>query len=149
MRSVWQNLMQTLHAASTYAPLAGARVQIAPLVRVYEPIFGWIPFFGAMGVWPVLLPLVLAATVAALWRQRAAVDVRWLLIAYLVCNVAYVIGVGALMERSENQRFRFDVDPMIWMLLLAVVPRWQRAGGRGSRETPRRSRAESTEDRVI
>jgi hypothetical protein len=123
LRSVWQNVMQTLHPASTYAPLAEAREQIAPLVRVYEPVLGWIPFFGAMGVWPVLLPLVLAATVAALWRQRAAIDARWLLIAYLVCNVAYVVAVGALMERSENQRFRFDVDPMIWLLVMMLLVR--------------------------
>lgn len=133
VRSVWENVKQTLRPASTYEPLAAARARIGPLVRVYEPILGWIPAFGPMGLWPVLLPLVLLAGGADLWRglsraqsRDSAPDARSALIAYLLFNIVYVITVGALMERSENQRFRFDVDPMIWVLLLVALDRLSR-----------------------
>jgi hypothetical protein len=57
----------------------------------------------------------------ASWRDRRVPDARAILTAFLVLNAVYVIAVGALMERTENQRFRFDVDPLIWLLLLALV----------------------------
>lgn len=120
-RSVWENVKQTLHPASTYVPLEESRARIAPYVRVYEPLLGWLPALGPMGIWPVLLPLVLLAGLAELWRGRAAPDARSALIAFLLFNIVYVITVGALMERTENQRFRFDVDPMIWVLLLVAM----------------------------
>lgn len=128
-RSVWENLKQTLRPASTYEPLAAPRARIAPLVRVYEPVLGWIPSLGPMGVWPVLLPLVLLAGLADVWRavrsrDYMALDARSAVIVYLLFNIVYVIAVGALMERTENQRFRFDVDPMIWVLLLAALDRF-------------------------
>jgi hypothetical protein len=126
LRSVWENLKQTLRPASTYEPLAAARARIAPLVRVYEPVLGWIPALGPMGIWPVLLPLILLAAGVDLWGSRAAPDPRSALVAYMLFNIIYVIAVGALMERSENQRFRFDVDPMIWVLLLAALDRVSR-----------------------
>jgi hypothetical protein len=122
-RAVMENLRQTLHPASTYAPLAEARARIQPLVSVHEPLTGWLPFLGPRGIWPVALPLVMLATVAALWRQRATPDARWVVTAYVTGTIAYAIGVGALMERTENQRFRFDVDPLIWLLLLALATR--------------------------
>jgi hypothetical protein len=125
-RSVWMNLQQTLHPATTYAPLAASRETIAPLVRVYEPLLGWIPALGPMGVWPVLLPLVLGAALVHLGRRRASLDAGWILTAYLVVTVVYVVAVGSLVERSENQRFRFDVDPFIWTLLLVGVERLRR-----------------------
>ena len=132
VRSVWENLSQTLQPASTYLPLAAARARIDPLVRVYEPLMGWAPVLGPRGLWPVLLPLVLLAAGARLWRARGAVDARWVVTAYMLGNIVFVIGVGALMERSENQRFRFDVDPMIWLLLLlALQQAWHAAMRRG------------------
>jgi hypothetical protein len=127
-RSVWENLKQSLHPASSYAPLADARTRIDPLVRVYEPLMGWVVLLGPWGAWPVLLPLVLLSAAATLWRDRTVPDARWMVTAYLVGNIVYVIAVGALMERTENQRFRFDVDPMIWMLLIVTLHRAWRAG---------------------
>jgi len=132
LRSVWENVKQTLHAASTYEPLTEARERIGPIVRVYEPMLGWIPALGAMGIWPVLLPLVLLAGGADLWRGRRARDAPPALIAYLLFNIVYVISVGALMERSENQRFRFDVDPMIWVLMLVALDRLSRRRRQGA-----------------
>jgi len=126
LRSVLENVKQTLHPASTYVPLAEARARIGPLVRVYEPLLGWIPALGPMGIWPLLLPLVLLTGGARLWHARAAPDARSALIAYMLFNIVYVVVVGALMERSENQRFRFDVDPMIWILLLVLLERVSR-----------------------
>jgi len=123
LRSVWQNLWQTLHPASTYAPLGEARERISPLVRMYEPALGWISSLGPAGVWPLVLPLVLLASGVALWSGHTRVDARWGLTAYMVCSVAYVIAVGALVERSENQRFRVEADPLIWLLLLAALER--------------------------
>ena len=128
LASVRQNIWQTLHSASTYAPLAEARERIGPLVRVYEPALGWISSLGPAGAWPVLLPLVVLASGVSLWRGRAQLDARWALAAYMVCNVMYVIAVGALVERSENQRFRLEVDPLIWLLLLVALERgWRLA----------------------
>ena len=121
LRSVGLNLRQSLLPASTYAPLAGARDRIAPLVTLYEPVLGWIRPLGPMGVWPLLLPIVVLAAVGAAWRERAAPLSRAPLLAYIAFNIVYVIAVGALMERTENQRFRFDVDPMIWVMVLGLV----------------------------
>ena len=112
-----------MHPASTYAPLAEARERIGPLVRVYEPALGWISSLGPAGVWPILLPLVLLASGVPLWRGRAQLDAGWALAAYMACNVVYVIAVGTLVERSENQRFRVEVDPLIWLLLLVTLER--------------------------
>jgi len=131
LSSVGQNLMRTLHPASTYAPLAAARERIAPLVAVYEPVLGWPPWLGATGVWIVLLPAILIATGVSIWRGRGAVGPRWVLTAYLAGCIVYVVAVGALMERTENMRFRFDVEPMIWLLLLAALQEaWRAARAR-------------------
>jgi hypothetical protein len=167
LRSVGQNLRQSLMPASTYAPLAGARTQLSPLVAVYEPLLGWIPFLGPMGVWPVLLPVVLCAATLLAWRERRASAPRAALLVYLAFNIVYVIAVGALMERSENQRFRFDVDPMIWVMVLGLVGRvgewlvvperreedWQErvdlhGGARGGREPFLKSLGEQTVDKA-
>ena len=107
-------------------------------MRVYEPALGWIPWLGPMGIWPVLLPLVLLAGGILFWRDRADRDARLPLVIYMTFTIVYVIGVGALMERSENQRFRFDVDPFIWVLLLAVLERTWRAVRR-SKDPPLRA----------
>jgi hypothetical protein len=123
LASVAQNLGQTLHPASTYAPLLDARARLAPLVRFYEPALGWVPALGPMGVWPVLLPLVLVLHAAWLWRRRSARDPAWVTTVFMAGTVLYVWIIGSLMERTENQRFRFEVDPLIWVLVVSAAAR--------------------------
>lgn len=82
-------------------------------MRAYAALLGALPGLGGTDS-----ALVLLLAGYALLRGRVLRDARAGLLVYLGCSALYVVFVGALFERSENQRFRFLVDP--FLLLLAA-----------------------------
>jgi len=47
----------------------------------------------------------------------------YLTVSFLMLNILYVTAVGILAELGENQRHRFMVEPMVWILLAVFVNR--------------------------
>ena len=122
--SVWRNLLQSLRPAGTYKPLKNNRT---PLMG-YERAFGFVVLRFGQDASPLLItlgvPLVLLAAMGWLWRGRSRLrDREYLVVAYLALTCLYAIGTGALFERTENQRFRFTVDPFLITLALVMLNR--------------------------
>lgn len=74
----------------------------------------------------VLLPLVLAWAAwdaSACWRDgRAAARARGALLAFCVFQIAFVVAVSSMATFLESSRYRFQVEPFIWILsALALV----------------------------
>jgi hypothetical protein len=51
------------------------------------------------------------------------------LLAYLLLDIAYVTILGNTIDRGENQRFRFAIDPLL-VVLLALLADWIRRAAR-------------------
>ncbi|HKO93330.1 MAG TPA: hypothetical protein VJU61_19380, partial [Polyangiaceae bacterium] len=139
LRSVRRNLAQTSRAASSYRPLAAQRARVAAEADAFERWLGWFPGLGATAAWFLIgLPLY------ALWRARRDSGPRATLLRYCALLIAYVVLVGALLERSENQRFRFLVDPLLFSLGWLAASRlvrdgqaaWRRRAGRAAAQSP-------------
>jgi hypothetical protein len=113
LASIRENLAQAGKSAWTYRPLSAQKRRIGGYVRTYSALLGAVPGLGGTDS-----ALVLLLAGYALLRGRALSDARAGLLVFLACSALYVVFVGALFERSENQRFRFLVDP--FLLLLAA-----------------------------
>jgi hypothetical protein len=111
LASVRENLAQSGKSAWTYRPLAAQRQHIAGYVRGFSSLFGWIPGLGGTSALGVL-----TLALYALSRARADRAGRAGLFLYAAGLCLYVVFVGALFERSENQRFRLLVDPLLLLL---------------------------------
>ena len=139
LRSVHENLRQAGKSSWTYAPLRAQKARIAGYVRVFSALFGWFPGLGACA-YGTVLALALYAFVRARSLPRAA---RGLLL-YGAFSALYVVFVGALFERSENQRFRLLVDPFLLPIAARALcdlvswlgARMSRARGRASAASP-------------
>lgn len=114
LRSVHANLRQAGKSAWTYRPLTTQKQRLRPYLRPFSALFGWFPGLGGTPYW-----LVLALAGYALRRAYVERGARGALLVYLATLSLYVVFVGALVERSENQRFRFLVDP--FLLLIATL----------------------------
>lgn len=118
-RSVLQNLEATFEPAWEYRALAPQLRHVRAYADAYRAVFG-LPWFGRGGRvsgWLMIVPLLFLWTSYVLWKQRKSFDTRHAVLAFCLFHAIYVIGVGALLERSENQRFRFGVDPLLGVLV--------------------------------
>lgn len=117
VRTNWQTSFQP---ASSYKPLASNLARIHGYASTWDELFG---YFGRRNKSPwselVLVPLVFGLARLVLARRRR--DPAAMLLGYAALNVLFVLGVGALMEHTENQRFRFDVDPFIAVLTASCL----------------------------
>jgi hypothetical protein len=76
-----------------------------------------------LGWWIVIaFVVVLAAGSIYLlnWRKNGT-ESQYLLIAFMFINIIYVTLVGNLMDVGENNRFRFVVDPFLFLLFIHFV----------------------------
>ena len=98
--------------------------------RVYEVVFfGRWPWRGegAPRYWGLVLglPLVFLGGVAAAsgrgWAGRGLDRTQRLVVAFMCFNIAFVALVGNLLELGENNRFRFETDPLSLCLLGLVI----------------------------
>jgi hypothetical protein len=66
-----------------------------------------------------LIGLALGASLLSIWQSRR----RLRHVLALLLPVAYVLGVSVLGERGENIRFKFFLEPALWVLVLAQLHR--------------------------
>ncbi len=116
LTSVRENLAQSGKSAWTYRPLSEQKRRISGYVRRYTAVLGWLPGLGATSYLSVL-----ALALYGLLAARGQRDARAGLLRYLSFCALYVVFVGALFERSENQRFRLLVDPFLLLLACAAL----------------------------
>ena len=98
--------------ASSWHPLAKNRIQLAAYDRLYSAIVHigngralGVLFFAALG-WAAFQ----ACRPAFLPQQRAV-------IAFMALTMSYVLFSGTLLEPLENMRFRFAVEPFLWIIV--------------------------------
>ncbi len=104
--SVRQNLRRTLAPASDWHPLDPNKALISVLAGASEraDLARWLAPGAAL--------LALLALVGELRRGRGG-SPRALALAWVLYNTGWVVVVGALLERGENNRFRMLVDPLL------------------------------------
>jgi hypothetical protein len=153
LRALARSATIYLVPTTDYPPLDENRSHIRALERVSDLLQGQIlddaPFGASRTIAPpgtskrllhiglvlvVLIPtLVLGGAVFA-WRQRRARPAAAATAAFAVYCVVYVSVVGNMAELSENNRFRFSVEPMLVVLgALAVQALLVRFGWVGRR----------------
>jgi hypothetical protein len=67
-------------------------------------------------------PLLLVA----LWMSRKKTGLNWYPLLFLFLAYAYVAAISSIGDHGENNRFRLAVEPVIWLLSVAVVAGWWR-----------------------
>lgn len=96
--------------------------------RVYDAVMHDLPFSPA-GIY-VFLPLLLFASArraVALFRTRGeTIPVEALILAFLVFQVVFVTAVSVAFTFGESARYRFLIEPLIFVLLIAWVARRRR-----------------------
>ncbi len=134
---------------SDFAPLEGNRDRISWLDRgwdffvygqlwryhLYPTLLRYSPvehYFSMVASVPFLFLFVFVVVIARAARRAVGVlccgqsgdraDAVTLL--FLVYNIAYVMFVGNLLEVGENNRFRFLVEPAIFVLAAVELGRW-------------------------
>jgi hypothetical protein len=107
------------------APHAAHQAVLGGYTRAYNSaVHGWLAPVGAY----IALPVVL---IASLWRARTlwraaspAARARGALVAYCVANIVFVLAISSLATFLESSRYRFQVEPFIWVLAtVALTPR--------------------------
>lgn len=124
LKSVFRNLKATFEPSWRYVALRPSAVHLARYTTIWQTMFGLArPGSEKTSLgWMLATPFVLMLTLRRL-RQTLTSRSEASFVTASLCtlHVLYVIGVGALMERSENQRFRFDIDPFLAVLTLLVL----------------------------
>ncbi|MEQ8818682.1 MAG: hypothetical protein RLY93_00420 [Sumerlaeia bacterium] len=79
---------------------------------------GWfLPIYLLLGIG------VGVAVALALIRERRRPTGSEFLILFLAFNVLYVSGIGTLLEVGENNRFRYQIEPVLFVLVAAAIQR--------------------------
>jgi hypothetical protein len=108
--------------------------------RAYNGLMHGFP--APVGV-QLLLPLVLGWAllhVRSQWRaggpeQRA----RALLIGFWLVQIAFVTATGLLLSYGEGERYRYQIEPFLWILAaLGITTLWRRAGAAAAQRRLRR-----------
>ncbi len=78
--------------------------------------------FSPVGVY-VLLPFVIGVAAISVGRARRAGDrARAALLAFAIVQVLFVATVSSLFTIGESSRYRYQVEPLVWLLVIACVP---------------------------
>src|SRR5262249_16129680 len=123
-----------------YAFVYKNRLRLDPLVRLYNVVFYGIragtgkppvapdsrsrEFLGWEHTWTWAVLLVLACTwslykIFDKLRARAASHETVTVLFFLVSTLVYASVVSNMIELSENVRFRMEIEPMAWVLIVA------------------------------
>jgi hypothetical protein len=143
VRNAWTGLQALLGPSTDWHPRTGTpasphrahQAVLGPYVTAYNTVVHRVPF-APVGLY-VGLPLVLAWAGWLAWTLlRAATPpdrARGALIAYCTFQIVFVIAVSSMATFLESSRYRFQIEPFIWMLVallvMSVLPRgWPTAG---------------------
>ena len=139
-RAVAMSLVDTMRPATSYGPLEDNRARLQGYEAAVGLGRGWAIGEHRVWIWPLLLPTLLGLAVAFAVRAKTPSErASWW---FVVFTVVWVLGVGALVERTENARFRFLVEPLL-MLVAA------RAAYEGVAALGRRASATSSDDQTV
>lgn len=115
---VGRSLGRTFHSATAYRALAPIRPRLSWLEDPWRAWTGAKPT-GIVPAALIAVPLTLLFLMRLAYLDRA----KRHLAGFIVFNVCFVILLGACLERSENERFRFLIDPLLWAGAAAGVSR--------------------------
>ena len=131
VRNVWQGLQVLLGPSTDWHPRTGApssphaghRLVLAPYVSAYNTLLHSVPS-APVGLY-VLLPVLVAWAAREAWigvRSRAPDGrARAMLIGYCAFQIVFVIAISSMATFLESSRYRFQVEPLIWMLTALAV----------------------------
>jgi hypothetical protein len=126
LRNVWSGLIALLGPSTEWhprtgtagSPHAGHRAVLGTYESAYNHVVHRL-FFAPVGVY-VVLPLVLGWAgwrAAAAWREGTpAARASAALLAYCLFQIVFVITVSSMATYLESSRYRFQVEPFIWIL---------------------------------
>jgi hypothetical protein len=122
--SVWKNLRSTFEPAWHYRAIKPSATPIASYAKQWQLVIG-AGWAGRAGIYAFMFGVLLALVAAAMWcvRHRNSREADFVVMSICLFHASYVIGIGALLERSENQRFRFGVDPLLAVIALLLSRR--------------------------
>ncbi|MCC7178763.1 MAG: hypothetical protein IT177_10265 [Acidobacteria bacterium] len=114
------------------APHAGHRALLGVYESAYNRTLHTFPF-APVGVY-VLLPVILVWAARIAWSLLRQGDrgarARGAVLAFLVLQVLYVTAASTMLTFLESSRYRFQVEPLIWVLTAAcVADAWTRYRG--------------------
>lgn len=82
----------------------------------------------------VVVPLLLAGAVVRAWKLRGAADPDARALAaflwFALFQIAYVVATSTLFSALEEPRYRYQIEPLLWLLAALAVARlvaWRRA----------------------
>jgi hypothetical protein len=131
LRNVWVGLQALLGPSTDWHPRTGTpasphdghQAVLGPYVAAYNTVVHRAPV-APVGVY-MFLPLVLAWAAWQAWRllhAAAPADrARGALIAYCAFQIVFVIAVSSMATFLESSRYRFQVEPFIWLMVTLLV----------------------------
>ena len=123
------------HSASDYEHVAGIRAPIEGIDTVWNRSFygQWQKgeSFGELGSgsflfdhvgWGLVIEYGFAfvASCVYLWKNRASIvsSPRFTLVLFMLWNILFVSVAGTILDIGENNRFRFVIDPFVFLLVV-------------------------------
>jgi len=140
------------HSASDYEHVYEIRQPVDGLDTIWNRLFygQWqkgetFPEMGASFsldhvAWGLVFAYVVAlgGLVVTLWHARAgSFDNRAVLLLFFLWNILFVSAAGTMLDIGENNRFRFAIDPFIWLSFVFVLREALQAA-RGRKKHPAR-----------
>jgi hypothetical protein len=131
LRTVWKGLQDLMGPTTEWhprtgtpqSPHAGHRAVLGRYEAAYNTLLHRWPMAPA-GAY-VLLPVVLVASLwraVRLWRSNdGTARPRAALMAFCAVQVAYVVAISSMATFLESSRYRFQVEPFIWLLAAALI----------------------------
>ncbi len=140
-RAVGMSLVDTMRPSTSYGPLEDNRKRLQGYEAAVGLGRGWVIGKHRVWIWPLVLPALLGLAVAfAVRATKPSERASWW---FVVVTVVWVLGVGALVERTENARFRFLVEPLLVLVAARAVSEGVAALGR------RAASARSSDDDLV
>jgi hypothetical protein len=136
VRSIWQSLYIYFHSPSDFDLTRENRTKIEDFDlwwnrifygqwQIDEPPLERINHMSGEHVswWTVVVfCAVLVGSAGLLWRNRNRTsEPENLLMGFMIYNILFVSLAGNLMDTGENNRFRFSIDPFIYILFISFV----------------------------
>jgi hypothetical protein len=144
VRTVWRrSLPQTFSPSTLWHPRSGTpdspHYEHRQVLGRYEDAFNRVvhyPFLPPVGLY-VLLPLFIARIARRGWLllRSSSNDVRAMGAVWFfgLLQIGYLVPVIALLTWGENARYRYIIEPFIWLIVTATVVDFVRAGRSGPR----------------
>jgi hypothetical protein len=129
--NVWTGLRALLGPSTEWHPRTGTPVSPHAghrrVLGAYETVYNSVvhrlvaPPVGVYVVLPLVLGWAIWLALATIRSNDPVARARGILIGYCTFQVAFVITVSSMATFLESSRYRFQVEPFIWVLTALVV----------------------------